>query len=217
MSYVKPDIVAEYPIDAPDDSDFFEDSDLGLQWQWNANYQKSWYELGGGCLKLYAIPSDDRCLYDMSNLLLQKWPAPEFSATARLHLDELKDGDSCGMVSLGGCCDSLLICRKDGENMLCQRTGEVKKNEDINTDLGRFDGDVLYIRMKVEGARSVSWEISVDGKEYRAVGSSTQAVAGAWVGVKVGLVAYNEGGVECGAAKADFFRFEPLSDRKEKS
>ena len=52
--YRKPDVGVSCPIDAPDDSDFFAEKKLGLQWQWNANPAEGWYALDGGCLRLYA-------------------------------------------------------------------------------------------------------------------------------------------------------------------
>lgn len=216
MTYTKPNVGAVYPIVTPDDSDFFDKAELGLQWQWNANYRKSWYEIGGGFLKLYAVHDEERRLCDAPNLLLQKWTAPEFRVTARLHLEELKDGDSCGMVSLGGCCDSLLICRKGVKNMLIQRTCTVKGGQEERTYLGNVDGGTVYLRMNVENAERVSWEISADGEVYRSVGQSTKAVAGAWVGVKVGLAAVHEGGGECGAIRADFFVFDSLDEKTRK-
>ena len=210
MSYKKPDVGAVYPIETPADSDFFDGTVLGLQWQWNANYKKSWYELGDGFLRLNAVPADGLRLCDVPNLLLQKWVAAEFRVTACLKLDELEDGDSCGMVSLGGCCDGLTVCRNCGENRLVQRTGMLRETQESRTDLGAFDGDTVYIRMTVENAKEVSWEISADGVTYQSVGRSTQAVAGAWVGVKVGLAAIHEGTGKCGAVRADCFLFEPL-------
>lgn len=41
LRYKKPEVGAAYPIDTPEDSDFFEGDRLGLQWQWNANYKRN--------------------------------------------------------------------------------------------------------------------------------------------------------------------------------
>lgn len=215
MSYTKPNVGAIYPADAPEDSDLFDGAELGMQWQWNANCKDDWYELKDG-LKLYAQPSDGLRLCDVPNLLLQKWPAPEFSVTAMLHLNELKEGDLGGMVSLGGCCDSLLVQRKGGENRLIQRIGFLKKEQEDITYLGTIGSDIVCLRMNVENAERVSWEISTDGEDYHGVGRSTQAVAGAWAGVKSGLVAAHEGGGECGALRADFFIFSKLGEKAQK-
>lgn len=115
LRHVKPAVGATYPIDAPEDSDFFEGDKLGLQWQWNANYREDWYSLGNGRLTLYAQDSDPGLqLCDVPNLLLQKWPAPEFRITACLRLDNLKEGDAAGLVSQCGHYTGLLVHKKDG-------------------------------------------------------------------------------------------------------
>ena len=59
-------------------SDDFTSDKLGMQWQWNANPQKDWYELTGSKLKLNALDTVPlRPVSDYRNLLLQKWPAPD--------------------------------------------------------------------------------------------------------------------------------------------
>ena len=90
LQYRKPDVGAVYPVDAPEDSDFFDGEKLGLQWQWNANYKEEWYSLIDGDLTLTAQPIEESTqLCDVPNLLIQKWPAPEFQITTCLHLDTL--------------------------------------------------------------------------------------------------------------------------------
>ena len=84
----------------PDTSDDFTGNRLGLQWQWNANPEEKWYELTGSSLKLNAVYKDT--VYgDMPNLLLQKWPAPEFRCVTKLDLSHLDDGDEAGVISMG--------------------------------------------------------------------------------------------------------------------
>ena len=75
MEYTKPDIGKSnsYPVCEPDTSDDFTSDKLGMQWQWNANPQKDWYELTGLKLKLNALDTVPlRPVSDYRNLLLQK-------------------------------------------------------------------------------------------------------------------------------------------------
>lgn len=211
--YGKPDVGGQYPVDAPEDSDFFQGEKLGLQWQWNANFEEDWYGLGDGYLRLYARkrqPGQHMC--NMENLLLQKWPAPSFNVTVCLHLEEMKDGDMCGMVSLGGYCDSLLVKQEKGGRKLLQnieKVGKEKVEENI-LELGGVEGDRVYLRMSVRDASSISWEMSSDGENFRSVGRETEAMAmpGAWVGVKSGLVAVHDGDGETGCVKAEYFVYQ---------
>ncbi len=212
--YKKPDVGAVYPIDAPDDSDFFQGKSLGLQWQWNANPVKGWYELADGCLRLYAQKQEaGQLISEMGNLLQQKWPAPEFMITVCMHLDEMKDGDVCGLLSLGKYCDTLLVCQQNGVRRLQQKIEKKEKKwaEESRTDLGAVAGESVYLRMKVRNAETVSWEVSSDGESYHDVGQETAAAAmpGGWVGVKAGLAAVHEGEGTGGCVKVEYFVFQP--------
>ena len=210
----KPDVGKSYPADAPEDSDFFEGPALGLQWQWNANYRKEWYRVDNG-LTLYAQPvKAGTQLCDVSNLLVQKWPAPQFRITSRLHLEGLSDGEAGGMVSLGGRYAALFVRKEGGKKFLQFRTGRWTKDDETRTDLGEWESDVLYVRMRVEQESRVSFQVSPDGTGYREAGPKTEALPGRWVGVKAGLVALRENGTEgmvnAGSLRADYFVFEPL-------
>ncbi|MBQ9519418.1 MAG: family 43 glycosylhydrolase, partial [Firmicutes bacterium] len=100
--YKKPDVGAEYPVTYIPTSDKFNTDKLGLQWQWNANHQKDWYEPTADGLKLFAVNKEvDRCICDVKNLLLQKWAFPEFIADTEINLSYMENGDIAGMVNLG--------------------------------------------------------------------------------------------------------------------
>jgi len=216
ITYKKPDVGAVYPIDAPEDSDFFEGDKLGLQWQWNANYREDWYSVGGGKLTLYAQRTEPALqLCDVPNLLIQKWPAPEFRITTCLHLESMKDGDVAGMVSQCGHYTGLAVRKTDGKLILEQRTGrwtpELKDREpEIKAELGKVESDVIYIRMNVKASTDVSFEFGYNETDFKAVGEVVEAVPGRWVGVKAGLFAINEGQDVSGSVTADYFVFENL-------
>ena len=211
MCYQKPDVGATYPIDAPEDSDFFEGDKLGLQWQWNANYKDEWYALKGNGLTLYAQQADPKTqLCDISNLLIQKWPAPEFQITTCLHLENMAEGDVAGMVSQCGDYNGLMIKKENGKLMLQQRSGKWTKNDEVREDLCAVEKDTIYLRMKVVKENDVFFEISYDEENFTPVGQMKEATPGRWVGVKVGLTAINEAGNEGGSVRADYFVFEPL-------
>lgn len=211
LRYQKPDTGAVCPVDAPEDSDFFEGGKLGLQWQWNANYREEWYRLGDGRLTLYAQPVDvDRQLCDVSSLLLQKWPAPEFEITTCLHLEGLAEGDVAGMVSLGGCYTALAVKRQAGGFSLQQRTGNWTMADEVREELEGWQQEQIWLKMRVERSEDISFAVSADGEEYRSVGRTTKATPGRWVGVKAGLFVLNETGVHGGSVAADFFVYSKI-------
>jgi hypothetical protein len=82
--------------------------------------------------------------------------------------------------------------------------------------LEKWEGDVVYIRMRVPKSEDVSFEVSKDEKIFTPAGEAVHAEPGRWVGVKAGLFAINEfESVNqkqnvCGSAAADYFVFEKI-------
>lgn len=62
----------------------------------------------------------------------------------------------------------------------------------------------------MEKEEDISFEISVDEKRFRAVGTIAQAAPRRWVGVKAGLLVMNGKGLSGGALQAEYFVFEEL-------
>lgn len=209
LHYRKPDVGATYPVCAPEDSDFFEEK-LGLQWQWNANYKEEWYSVDRG-LTLFAQPvKEGTQLCDVANLLLQKWPAPEFQITTCLHLDELQEGDVAGMVSLGALYTSLAVKKQGGRLLLQQRIGNWTKDDERCEELGEVTGTTIYVKMLVEQEDRVSFAVGYDEENFVPKGATIHAQPGRWVGVKTGLFAINECGTEGGSLRADYFVYEKV-------
>lgn len=121
MQYVKPNIgktaeelndTDKYPVCEPDTTDEFDTDKMMLQWQWNSNYDDSWYVTktdaygkkvpDGSYIRLNALASTPlRPVSDYRNLFLQKWPAPEFECVTKMCVNGLENGDYAGIVSLG--------------------------------------------------------------------------------------------------------------------
>lgn len=85
MQTTKPNVGKVYPKATPADSDEFDGIELGLQWQWHANPKATWafIDSGNSQLTLFtAKPENEvRNLWDVPQLLLQKFPAEEFTVT----------------------------------------------------------------------------------------------------------------------------------------
>ena len=94
LTYRKPNVgeaAKEAVICEPDASDDFAKKTLGLQWQWNANPKEDWYNITSEGLCLNAVKQEEKIKHgDYPNLLLQKWPAPEFICDTTLSLSGLK-------------------------------------------------------------------------------------------------------------------------------
>src|SRR5436190_15318878 len=83
LTYRKPNVGKPSPVTTPQDSDEFNESQPGLQWQWQANPQSNWAlpSAAFGFVRLHNVPmpSGGKNLWDVPNLLLQKFPAPSFT------------------------------------------------------------------------------------------------------------------------------------------
>ena len=216
LTYRKPNVgeaAKKTVICEPDASDDFAGKTLGLQWQWNANPQESWCEFTGNGLRLNAVYEENELPYgDYPNLLLQKWPAPEFTCETTLSLAGLKSGAQAGVISMGVEYALITFKRADDGGILAsfvkgvQKYGKilVESTEEMSTTLGAVDfaddSEVVTVRMSVRRVgtqdlsekeknfplEEVEFSYSTDGINYQKVGSY-MAVPGRWVGVKSGV------------------------------
>ena len=216
LTYRKPNVgeaAKEAEICEPDASDDFTKNTLGLQWQWNANPKEDWYKLTSEGLCLNAVKQEEKIKHgDYPNLLLQKWPAPEFICDTTLSLTGLKANEEAGVISMG-VKYALLSFARNEEGMVEasfingeQKYGKilVESTEEISTPLGTLafadDSETITVRMSVQrvGTQDLSekeknfpleevvFEYSTNGTDYKKAGSY-MAAAGRWVGVKSGV------------------------------
>lgn len=212
-TYQKPNVKASSAPDAPDDSDDFSGATLGLQWQWNANYKKSWYEINTDKkrLALYAQHWNSSLpLCDIPNLLLQKWPAPEFEIHTKLYLGELKEHDIAGLVCLGGVYTSIAVQKQTQGYELIQITGELEQKQEIRKKTGFITEQTIEIKMIVRKAKAIQFVFTKDGEEWIEIGDMAQTTPGKWVGVKSGLFCYNPYEKTNGYIEADYFIYNKL-------
>ena len=210
MEYRKPDVgKGTDRICEPETSDDFTGSELGLQWQWNANPKKEWYALTGSGMKLNVV-NKETVYGDMPNLLLQKWPAPEFCCVTKMDLSGLADGEEAGVISMG-MEYALLTFRKKGEQLLPvfvtgeQIYGKILPDRTEEKECGLPPLPVgqakeIYVRYTVKRTgtqdlndREKGFPLELVTMEYAAGDGSYQkageaeAVPGRWVGVKNGV------------------------------
>ena len=105
LTYKKPDVGRKWPVVNPQENDEFDGTKIGLQWQWQANINKGWWECdpASGMLRLPAWPmnEDHVNLFDVANMLLQKTPADKFAVTLKLGFHPKGVGERTGLVVMG--------------------------------------------------------------------------------------------------------------------
>lgn len=215
LSYRKPNVGRNYPVVTPPDSDEFNGDRIGLQWQWQANPQAAWAfpAPGLGFLRLYAIPPPDAFhnLWDVPNLLLQKFPAPEFTVTAKLTFTGRVTQDRTGLIIMGA----------DYAYIGLQKTGDaVTVSQVICKDADRgaaerqaasaeLHAGTVYLRVRVSADAVSRFSYSTEGTKFIAMGEPFTARPGRWIGAKVGLFALGTiPAPEYGYADYDWFRVE---------
>ena len=190
----------------PQESDEFNDSTLGLQWQWHANYHQFYgMPTADGTMRLYTydLPEDYVSLWDVPNLLLQKPTAPRFTATAKVRFASKEDGQYGGVVMMGRDYSALVICRQ-GDTFQLQRHTCMGADERLSetqqtiVTLKPTDRDTipyspaiyvdLYLRMTVKDGLC-RFSYSTDGKRFKDAGESFKMREGKWIGAKFGFVA----------------------------
>lgn len=216
LRHAKPKVAGPVERMTPPDSDEFNSPRLGLQWQWESNPEGVWALPSSalGVLRLYCVRQTAACrnLYDQGNVLLQKFPAPAFTATAKLDFIARGRGDRAGLVVFGNDYAALSL-RKAGERFeLVYSTCAGAERGAAESVAARADlnGGRVYLRVKVGAAAECRFSYSEDGVNYREIGPPFTAKKGAWIGAKVGLFAgTSEAEPELGYVDADWFRVEP--------
>jgi beta-xylosidase len=209
----KPNTGYEGPMFQLQASDEFNSPEPGLQWQWHANSVTEWMFLSGseGFMRLYCQHNNqaDPNLWDIPHLYLQKFPAPAFTATARVSFNPKQDGDRMGLVIMGLSYGALILEQIDGD--LYYR---VLKNPDaehggahVKSIPVSVPSVELYLRVSVEENARYTFSISEDGENFTETGETFEAKEGKWIGAKVGLYAIGSRQTnDTGWADVDWFR-----------
>ncbi len=224
MRYRKPKTAAKCTNMNPEESDEFDNGMLGLQWQWHANYNQLYgMPTADGTMRLYTndLSSGFRSLWEAPNLLLQKTPAENFTATTKLRFSAKESGQYGGIIMMGRAYSALVVRRTGGSFVLQQLscndadTNGMETATDLAT-LKPTEADTIpyspalhidiYMRMKVKEGKC-RFAYSLDGKRFKDTGNEFTMREGKWIGAKMGFVA------ECkdrksnrGWIDADWFR-----------
>ncbi len=215
LTYKKPNVGKTHPIATPPDSDEFNSEKLGLQWQWQANSQIGWaYPFPSrGVLRMNSVklPENYKNLWDLPNLLLQKFPAEEFTATAKVSLAPRFEGEKFGLVIMGQDYSYIGVTNKNKQLFISQSTAKNVEKGTGETEEGtlQLNDKTFYLRVKVEKDAICKFSFSIDGKTFTNIGSPFKAKEGKWIGAKIGFFFIRPGVFnDAGTADIDWFRIE---------
>lgn len=219
LRYKKPNVGKIHPVQTPVESDEFNGTSLGLQWQWMANPKATWAfaHPSKGCLRLFSDkrPDGAKNLWDAPNVLLQKFPAEEFTVTTKLTFsaNTKLENEKAGLVVMGFSYAGLALkSKKDGLYLvqtLCKDA--VKGKDETEKELLKMPGATVYLRVRVTKGGKCYFGYSLDGNSFTTAGEEFTAEVGRWKGAKVGLFCTRETQInDSGYADFDWFRVEPL-------
>jgi len=164
-------------------------------------------------LRLFAIarPSGYRNFWDVPNLLLQKFPADQFTATVKVAFNPLADQDQTGLIVMGADYAYVAV-RKRGDQLsvaqvVCKRAEQGLAEQEFG--VAAVSGANFYLRVAVSPGAECRFSYSTDGAGFTPIGQPFAAKPGRWIGAKVGIFALGTGSArEFGYADFDWFHVE---------
>lgn len=215
LTFSKPAIEGHFPACTPVESDEFESETLGLQWQWQANPKLTWFALlrNTPYLRLFAqaVPADAKNLWDAGNLLLQKFPAPAFTATTKVTFSLKGEGKRAGLMVMGQDYSCLSLTEAPGGLSLTQVicSDAILGEPERAIETVSLPGNTVSLRVTVSRGAVCQFSCSTDGKTFRSIGEPFTAKTGKWIGAKVGLFCVRDPEARTGGhADFDWFRIE---------
>lgn len=213
--FKNPDVGKSYPRKVPQTSDEFDSHKFGEQWQWQANPESTWSSLFAkpGYLRLFAISksNDKMNLWNSPNLLLKKFPAPQFKVTTKLECNLNRDGEKAGLVVMGTDYSYISIRRENEKLILSQAvcSNADRQGTEIESKQIALSDKTIYLRVTVADEAICKFSYSADNIIFTDVGNSFRAKPGKWIGAKVGLFCIGSNAVrETGFVDVDWFHVQ---------
>lgn len=227
MVHKKPNVGKSYPAQFPAESDEFNTSTLGLQWQWMANPSSTWYftDATRGVLRLYSQKlADTSNLWGAGNVLQQKFPAENFIVTTKLSFtpNPALNNESAGLSIMGESYYAIALKNINGRISVTVMEGtnaqkNVRPTEIIITEAGVIENKKpvtinAWFRATVKnekGEAVCQLSYSLDGINFTPTAHHYFAKPGRWKGAKIGIFCTrNTQTNDSGFADFDWIRLE---------
>ena len=195
----KPSVfVATKEPSLPKTSDNFNDSRLGLQWQWCHNPANDYWSLTErkGWLTIHALPSPD--LKNARNMLTQKTMGYQGQATTVMDCRSIAQGTFAGLLCVG----------RQYRGIGVSADGIYLENDGQRQVVSSRKPSKVWLRLSLDLHTSHSFQFyySLDGKHFTAAGTPFHMHSGNWKGVRLGLYCYGQQG----KAQFDTFHYDIL-------
>ncbi|MDE7330538.1 MAG: glycoside hydrolase 43 family protein [Clostridia bacterium] len=181
----------EYPVDIStgynvNPSDEFDGSRLSPVWQTPANPKEDWYAFKRG-LRLNCVYYGGKSLSNVPQLILQKVQYYNFAVKTKCKLNLAEDGDETGFTVFGKEYAYVCVVRRDGQNYLEIRKGEIGGNGDETIAKSQpytEDSVTFRLSVKFEHPNLMTYKFTFGGSAFTHKFYATPAV---WTGAKIGI------------------------------
>lgn len=198
----------------PAESDEFESNTLGLQWQWAANVNPKWYfcDARDQLLRLYSYYSTES---KTPNLLLQKFPAQAFTATAKVRFCPSTKhlGERAGMI-ISGTQSNYFVMKNLADGIVLSFQCEAKGNNVAIISVKPKQW--IWLQVQIDNQGLCTFFYSLDGEKFKKAAWTVPVEKGEWTGAKMGLFCTraNSGENDGGWLDVDWFRITPYISLK---
>jgi beta-xylosidase len=164
-------------------------------------------------LRLFNVPiaTGAKNFWEAPNLLLQKFPAPAFTATTKINFTARNDDEKTGLI-VSGTDYAYVSVRKQQDGLYVSQTvclNADKGSTEVETSGVKLSQTGFWLRVKIDEGAIVNFSYSLDGRTFTPIGKAFKARPGRWIGAKVGIFAVAAGlNSEMGYADFDWFRVE---------
>ncbi|MBR1797982.1 MAG: family 43 glycosylhydrolase [Clostridiales bacterium] len=161
---------------------------------------------------------EETALALVPDILLRKWESPEFIYEGKIDISELREGDMCGIISMGLNYASLAI-KHDTDNLIkiLKITGEIifdgseySVNE-TREEIGSFT-DVPEVSFNFLVQKSNTVILSFFTKGAKTISLRTEGNPGRWVGAKYGFYNIRPEAGDAGADRKESRGFITVKD-----
>ena len=202
MNCRKPATNSPALIAVPQTSDEFDSLELGPQWQWNANHNDAWHSLSArkGWLRLYSQLTAHENLLLFPSLLLQKFPAREFSAETSFDLTAVHQNEEAGLIVAGQSSAALAFIKTDSR---CQIVLRINGVQEFACD---HVSQNVKLRVAVNDGGRCTFSFS-SHEDWVPVPLPFSAQKGVWIGARLGIYSLSRHPtLPAGHVDVDYFR-----------
>ncbi len=209
ITYRKPNVGASYPVVSIPDSDEFNSTVLGVQWQWNHYPDNSKWSLSErpGYLRLRAKQANN--LWRATNTLTQRVQGPDCQGTIELDTANMADGDQAGLCLLNIPYGSIGVVKSAGVKKIVANINAKEDAQGVITNGPELRSNIVYLRASANLLTDKAvFSYSTDNVNFTQLGGQLNMPfdLGFFQGDKFGIYNFNTASAG-GFVDVNWFRF----------